>query len=301
MNCHPSAQRALARVSRSRFRSLVGPCAVLIAAVLWLPGAATADSISLSVTREPIEELTSQITFQAVAEASAFAAVYINVPGIPCAPDPEADEGTAIVSPEIWTLPSAAGQFEGSGNYTPPSSGGYTMCGWVIRYDPSGVANSRGVITASSATPLDVRAPKISLALSLPRPAQLGKSFAVNARITSEVPRELVVEEAPSGSRRCPVNPSAGSGEHLIDTEIDGGPWVKRLNVEPLPAGRQLFCAWADRPGDNGLEPQRHASLTVTVSRAKHRHARHRHSSRTSGTRCSDLSTCQHGGGPFGP
>jgi hypothetical protein len=280
---------------------LASLCVALITAVLWLPGAASADSISLSVTRESVQELTSQVTFQAVAEVSAFAAVYINAPGSPCAPDPEADVGTAIMSPEIWTPPSAAGPFEGSGNDTPPSTGAYTMCGWVIRYDPNVVANGRGAITASISTPLDVRAPNISMALSLPHPAQAGKPFALNVHITSEVPRELVVEDTPLGSPRCPVNPAAGSGERLIETEIDGGPWVKRFNAEPLPAGRHLFCAWADPPGDNGLDPQRHASLIVTVSRSKHRSARHQHRSPTTGSPCPEFSKCQHGGGPFGP
>ncbi len=300
MNRYPSTQRALARGHHSRSCSLASLCAALIVAVLWLPGAASADSISLSVTREPVQELTSQITFQAVAEASAFAAVYVNAPGIPCAPDPEADVGTAIVAPEIWTLPSAAGPFEGSGNYAPPSTGAYTMCGWVMRYDPNGVANSRGPITASSATPLDVRAPKVSLALSLPYPARAGKSFALNVRITSEVPRELVVEDAPLGRHGCPVNPAAGSGEHLIETEIDGGPWVKHFNVGPMLAGRHLFCAWGDVPGDNGIDPQKRASLIVTVIGPKHR-SRHQHRPRSTGSHCQDFSTCQRAGGPFGP
>lgn len=301
MNRHPSARRALARRLHSRRCPLASLCAGLITAVLWLPGAASADSISLSVTREPVQEVAGQVRFQAVAETRAFAAVDINAPGVPCAPDPEADVGTAIIAPEIWTPPSAAGPFEGSGNYTPPSTGAYTICGWLIGYDPNGLANSQGPITASNSTSLDVRAPNISLALNLPRPARVGKPFAVNVHINSEVPRELVVEFAPLGSHQCPVNPAAGIGQRLIDTEIDGGPWTKRFDVEPLSAGRYRFCAWADPPADNGLDPQRQASLIVTVSRSTQRRARHQHRSRPTGSRCPDFSTCQHRGGPFGP
>ncbi len=299
MNHHPSAPRALARRHHSRSCSLASLCAGLIVAVLWLPGSASADSISLSVTPEPVQERTSQITFQADAEARAFAAVYVNAPSIPCAPDPEADVGIAIITPEIWTLPSAVGPFEGSGNYTPPSTGAYTMCGWLIRYDPNVVANGHGPITASSSTALDARAPNINLALSLPHPARAGKPFALNIHITSEVTRELVVERTRLASG-CPANPAAHGSEHLIDTEIDGGPWMKHLDVEPLPAGRYRFCAWATPPADNGLDPQASTSLAVTVARSKHG-VRHQYRSRPTGTRCPEFSTCQHGGGPFGP
>lgn len=300
MNRHPSARRALARRLHSRSCSLASLCAGLITVFLWLPGAASADSISLSVKPAPVQELTSQITFQAVIEAEGFAAVDVNAPGIPCAPDPEADDGTTIIAPEDRTLPSPAGPFEGSGNYTPASTGAYTICGWLIRSDLDTV-NGRGPITASSSVPLDVRAPNVSLALSLPRPARVGKPFAVDVHIASEVPRELVVEDTPLGSHRCPVNPAAGSEERFIDTEIDGGPWVKRFDVEALPAGRYLFCAWADPPADHGLDPQVSRSLIVTVRRSKHRRVHHPHASRPSGARCPEFSTCQHGGGPFGP
>jgi hypothetical protein len=279
MNHHPSAPRALARRHHSRSScSLASLCAGLIVAVLWSPGSAFADSISLSATPEPVQERTSQITFQA---------------------DTEADVGTAIITPEIWTLPSAVGPFEGSSNYTPPSTGAYTMCGWLIRYDPNVVANGQGPITASSSTPLDVRAPNVSLALSLPHRAHAGKPFALNALITSEVNRELVVERTRLAGG-CPVNSAARGSEHLIDTEIDGGPSVEHVDVEALPAGRYLFCAWATPPADNGLDPQVNRSLVVTVARPKHL-LRHQYRSQPTGSGCPEFSTCQHGGGSFGP
>jgi hypothetical protein len=167
---------------RHRLRpcSLAGLCAGLIAAVLWPAGTAHADSISLSVTPEPVQELTSQITYQAYAEELASAVVYVNARGVPCAPNPEADVGTLIIAPITFGFPEA-GSSENSGNYTPPSTGAYTACGWLYRFDGE-AANGRGPVTASSSIPLDVRAPKISLALSLPHPARRSRRSCPDRR-----------------------------------------------------------------------------------------------------------------------
>jgi hypothetical protein len=220
--------------------------------------------------------------------------------GVPCAPNPEADTGTGIVVPEVSPLPSMPGTFEGSGNYTPPSTGAYTMCGWLIRYDAL-AANGRGSVTASSSTQLEVRAPNIGLSLSLPRPALAGRSFVLDVHATSEVTREIVVERAPSHGHGCPVNRAASRTEHLLDTEIDGGPRTQHIDVGPLPAGHYTFCAWADPPTDNGLDPQASTRLNTTVSRPARRRARRQHGSRPGSARCPDFAACQHGGGPFSP
>lgn len=114
---------------------LVGLCACLSAVLLLPSGTALADTISLSAAPEAVQELTSQITYRASGENASFAAVYVNAPGVACAPNPEADVGTGIVVPELSPLPSTVGMLEGSANYTPSLNGSYTICGWLIRYD----------------------------------------------------------------------------------------------------------------------------------------------------------------------
>lgn len=284
----------------ARYGWLVGLSACLSAVLLLPSRTALAETISLSATPEAVQELTSQITYRASGENASFAAVYVNAPGVACAPNPEADVGTGIVVPELSPLPSTVGMLEGSANYTPSLNGSYTICGWLIRYDAM-AANGRGPVTASSSTQFVVRAPNIRLALSLPRPAQAGRPFVLDVHATSEVTREIVLERAPSHGHRCPVNWAASRTEHLIDIEIDGGPRVQHVDVGPLPAGRYVFCAWADPPADNGLDPQASATLDMIVSRSRHQRARHQHPTRPTSSRCPEFSTCQQGGGPFSP
>jgi hypothetical protein len=89
--CHTTSRKLASALSKFQRRpgprSLAGLCASVTATVLLLAASAHADSISLSVAPEPVQELTSQITYQAAVEARAFAAVDVNYPGVPCAPN----------------------------------------------------------------------------------------------------------------------------------------------------------------------------------------------------------------------
>ena len=265
---------------RLRPGSLAGLCAGLIAAVLWLAGTAYADSVSLSVTPEPVQELTSEITYQAFTEEPLMASVYVNAPGVPCAPNPVTDSGTAVVVPNMLT-PALVGSFSGAGNYTPPTSGAYTMCGWLTGVG-SIVHPEGGEVATAISVPLQVRIPRIGLSLTLPRRVVPGKRFVLDVHATSEVTRKVIVEGMRLTSRGCPLDRAASTAEPLLEAEIEGGPWLKHTVIEPLPAGRYIFCAWADPPADNGLDPQASTSLVVTVSRSRglrraKKHGRPRH------------------------
>jgi hypothetical protein len=123
-----------------------------------------------------------------------------------------------------------------------------------------------GPVTASSSLPIDVRAPHISLSLSFPRPVSAGSSFALDLTTTSEVKREVVVEGIPYTRRGCPIDYAASSAQHLIDTEVTGGPWLTRTNIKPRAGSSYIFCAWADAVGDGGLYPQATTSLVLNLT-----------------------------------
>ena len=127
----------------------------LTALALTLPGTALADTMTLSISPEATEEVTSEVTYTASSVEKTFATVDVNNPGVPCAPDPEADNGHTIVEPGILT-PFNIGEFSGAGNYEFPSAGAYTVCGWLSI--PGSLAYpDDGPVTAAASLPLNVR------------------------------------------------------------------------------------------------------------------------------------------------
>lgn len=70
----------------------------------------------------PTEEVTSEVTYTANSAEKTFATVAVNNPGVPCGPDPEADNGHTIVEPAIYISPKI-GEFSGAGSYEFPSTG----------------------------------------------------------------------------------------------------------------------------------------------------------------------------------
>jgi hypothetical protein len=241
---------------------LAALCGLLFMLTLLAPTAALADSMALSIAPEPVANLTSAVTYTASSEEGTLAVVAANNPGVPCAADPAADDGQTITPGHIFESGST-GPYSGSINYTPPSTGAYTLCGWLEI--PAGlIETDGGPVTAAASLPINVRAPRISLALSFPRRPQPGHTFTLDLTASSEVQREVVVEGIPLTRRGCPVNYAAEEADHLIDKNVTGGPWLITDNIERLRAGNYIFCAWADPTSDDGLYPE---ATTSTVLR----------------------------------
>lgn len=239
-------------------------CGLVLFAALALPGAALADSMSLSVAPEPVQELAGQVTYASSSEEATYPVVYANNPGIPCAADPQADAGQ-MLTPTHFAEGGNIGQASGAVNWTPPSTGTYTLCGWTTI--PAGLLEMEGgPVTAAASLPVVVRAPRISLALSFARPVVAGDGFTIDLTASSEVKREVVVEGVPYTRAGCPVDPAASAAQNLIETEVTGGPWLSRSNVKALSGGRWIFCAWADPPEDHDLYPQASTSLLLNLS-----------------------------------
>jgi hypothetical protein len=236
-------------------------CVLLAVATLALPAGALADSISLS-TPEAVQELPSKVSYTAESTERTYTVIAVNPPGVPCAPDPAEDAGQIITTSHMLEGGST-GQFAGSTDYTPAVVGTATACGWLE--EPAGLLEmDGGAITASGSVPITVRAPQISLSLSLPRAPNSGQAFALDLNASSQVPRRVVVVGI-SDTDGCPINPAATSAQQLIDTEVDGGPSLIRADINPLAPGRWIFCAWADPLTDSGLLPQASTSLALTL------------------------------------
>ncbi len=255
--------------------------AISALAALAVPAAGWADSMTLTVPATPVQEIGGQVSWSAVSEEPALAVVAANNPGVPCASTPAADQGTTL-TPGHLLEGGHVGDWSGSAGFTPPTPGAYILCGWLE--EPAGlIETDGGPITTSTSLQVQVRAPVISLKLSLPRAPQPGRPFVLNLTATSEVQRHMVVEGMTATKHGCPINSSVENDQHLIDQDITGGPWRLASNVEPLRRGTYIFCAWADPTQDSGLEPQASTSLTVHVGtqppapQPSKRHHRRRH------------------------
>jgi hypothetical protein len=244
----------------SRWALISAPLAAL---ALVSASTAVADTMTMSIAPEPTEEVTSQVTYTANSAEKTFATVAVNNPGVPCAPDPGADNGHTIVEPPIY-IPPKIGEFSGAGNYNFPSTGSYTVCGWLN--SPDGIGDPGGPVTASASLPLSVRLPAISLSLRFPRPVHVNKRFVLELLATSQVKREVVVEGMPYTKSGCPVNYAAGNEPHIIDTEVNGGPITTTVDLKALRRGKYIFCAWADPYEDNGLDPQATTSIILDLA-----------------------------------
>lgn len=237
-------------------------------AVLALPGAALADSMSLSIAPEPVANLTSLVSYTASSEEGTLTVIAVNNPSLPCAADPEADQGQTL-TPQHFLDPGNLGTFSGSLNYTPPTPGAYTLCGWLEI--PAGLFETDGgPVTASTSLPIDVRGPRISLALNFPRRPEPGRTFTLHLIATTEATREVVVEALPLTRRGCPVNYAAEEEGRLIDQNVTGGPWTLTSNVAPLRPGNYVFCAYADPLSDEGLDPEATAKLVLRLGQPAH-------------------------------
>ncbi len=250
--------------TRSPAAGLAVLCGLVLFAALVLPGAALADSMSLSIAPEPVQELTGQVTYATSSEEATYPVLYANNPGIPCAASPQGDAGQMLTATH-FAEGGNIGQASGSVNWTAPSTGTYTLCGWTTI--PAGLLEMEGgPVTATASLPVVVRPSNISLALSFARPVVAGRGFTLDLNASSEVKREVVVEGVPYTRAGCPIDPAASTAQHLIETEVTGGPWLSRSNVNALSGGRWIFCAWADPPEDRGLYPQASTSLLLNLS-----------------------------------
>ena len=251
------------QATKRRGRRGLAVLAIAVVAALVVPAAGWADSITLAVPSAPVQEIGGQVTWSAVSEEPALAVVAANNPGVPCASTSAADQGTTL-TPGHLLEGGNVGNWSGSAGFTPPAPGAYILCGWLE--EPAGlIETDGGPITTSTSLQVQVRAPVISLKLSLPRPAQPGRPFVLNLTATSEVQRHMVVEGMTATKHGCLINSSVENDQHLIDQDVTGGPWPLASDVEPLRRGTYIFCAWADPTQDSGLEPQASTSLTVHV------------------------------------
>jgi hypothetical protein len=242
-------------------RRLVLACVCVLALAALAPSAALADTMSLGLSTEAVQNATTQVTYNVDTEGSGYVSLALNNGDVPCGSSPEDDSGTTILEPQVTTA-TQTGAFMGSTNFEPIEPGDFYICGWVTGYGDENDLD--GTVFATASLPVEVRTPHISLALGLANPVTAGKQVTLNLTVTSEVPREVIVAGVAYTPAGCPVDSGATTALHLIDSVFEGGPSLKPVTMDALPAGsRWIFCAWAVVPGT--VTPQASTSLIVDV------------------------------------
>jgi hypothetical protein len=270
-------QRNFSRVQRTA-RRLVLLCACMLSFSLFVPPACLADSMQLALSKEAVQEETTQVTYTASSEAVGFTALAVNNAGTTCASQPEADSGTAL-NDEASEAQGQTGTYSGSVNFTPQNTGPYVLCGWVTGYGP-GQSSVLGPTIATASLPIEVRAPHISLSLGVPHRLAAHKSFTLELKASSEVKRSLSVVAVPN-TADCPVSPAATTAKNLLQADVEGGPRVFTTKIAPLAgASKWIFCAYADAPQDKGEDPQATASAILTVVTPSPHHHKKKHKRR---------------------
>lgn len=258
-------------------RRLVLAAAGSLGVYLFAAPACFADSMQLALSKEAVQEETTQLTFTASSEAVGFYALAVNPAATPCASQPEADAGT-VLNYEASEAHGNTGNYTGSVNFTPENTGPYILCGWITGEGP-GESSVLGPTLATASLPIEVRAPHISLSLGVPHRLAAHERFTLELTASSEVKRSLIVLAVPP-THGCPVSAAATTAKNLLEADVTGGPRVFTAKIAPLAgASKWLFCAYADPPGDGSEHPQATTSavLTLVTHEPHHQHKKGHH------------------------
>jgi hypothetical protein len=255
-------RRNSGRVKRAARRLVLAGAGILSLSLFAAP-ACLAESMQLALSKEAVQEQTTQVTFTASSVAVGYYALAVNPAGTPCASQPEADAGTALN--DMASEPHGeTGNYSGSVNFTPQNTGPYMLCGWIIGNGP-GESPVYGPTLATASLAIEARPPHITLSVGVPSRIHSGQKFRLRLTATSEVNREMIVVGVPD-THGCPVSPAATTAANLIDTNLEGGPTVITAAMKPLYGhGRWIFCAYASPPKDKGEDPEATASAVLTV------------------------------------
>lgn len=269
----PMHRRNSGAVHRAARRLVLAAAGILSLSLLAAP-ACLADSMQLGLSKEAVQEETTQVTFTASTEATGFYVLAVNPAGDPCASQPEADPGTTL-NDDASEAHGETGTYSGSANFTPQNNGPYILCGWITGKGP-GESSVLGPTLATASLPIEARAPHISLALGVPHRLAAHKSFTLELTASSEVKRDLIVLAVPDIGG-CPVSAAATTAKNLLEANVEGGPRAFTAKIAPLAgASKWLFCAYADPPGDGSQSPQATTSAVLTLISASNHHRPHK-------------------------
>jgi hypothetical protein len=221
---------------------------------LALPAHASAASIAISTSADPVEDVTYQVTLSGSTESDRYVYAAIKpAGGRPCASGQSGDDGDEFASSSVQ------GSYSKTYNLTTRDSGDYVLCAWL--------QNSSSDPTAVAATTkaLNVRVPHSAGSVQVPAQVKAGKVFQVGVTAQTEVDR-YVYATVNSPGVPCGANYTADDDLDTLFSEANqGGPnsFVHNFTA-PSRGGVYTVCGWIQE-GSSDTVPESTFSGQFTV------------------------------------
>ena len=227
---------------------------VLAVAALCLAGATSASAASISITAsdDPVGDAAYQLTVQGTADSGGTVTATIKpAGGRPCAANRDADDGDGL----LREYPSKAGPFQYTRNQT-SEAGSYVVCAWLQR-------DSDGAVVTSNSLTVNVRVPKSTVTFQVPAAIKSGAAFPLGMTAQTEVSRNVYAYIDNPGIA-CGANQDANQAlDQVFREENQGGPTSYTTNVTLTRPGTYTLCAYVW--DDNADAPEYTTSAQLTV------------------------------------
>jgi hypothetical protein len=240
-------------------RSILTVALSLLAIAAGATAAQAASSIAITVGADPVEGITTQVgvTGSVSSTNEYYYLAYKPAGGLPCGANYSADDGIGLLNNGSS---GQAGPFARSVNLAFPSAGSYLVCAWL--------QSNSTTVTAVDAKTVQVRIPKLSLAISAPTAVAPGQTFQITTTSQAEAQRDLWVYALVDTGRGCPANASAASDAEVSRVMngryVLGGPTTSTENLTLQNAGQYLLCGYIHYNGSS-KPPEATASAVFNV------------------------------------
>lgn len=226
--------------------------------LLLFPAAAHADSIALSASPDPTEEVGWIVTATGAAapDMRAFATVK-PAGGAGCGATYNTDAG----GQNVFTFQEAEGAFSVGGTATTREPGRYLVCGWVQESTNSTAA------TATASLEVRVRSARARLRIKGPKRIRRGRTRRFRLAGSAELSR-FVFATVKRG-RRCGRTRSTDSGRIIPLFAMVQGRFSERAAPSQFAIaerGRYVICAWVNESHAD-LQPEARARYRFRVGR----------------------------------
>ena len=233
-------------------RYAAGLAATFAVALLGLiaPAFAQAESIEISPSAEPTQDVPVSIKVSGVVEGNHKLWAFVNTYGS-CSSTPAYDDGSSLA---IGTALSA-GSFEKTYSYTPTGVQSYTLCAYL---DENEFASPD--VTAESSFTAAMPAASAAIEIS----GNLTQDIPMKIKVagTTEVARHLYVFVNTYGG--CSSTPAYDDGSPLASgTSIGAGSWSGEYSYTPTGIQSYTVCAYVDE--DEFATPDASATSSFTA------------------------------------
>ncbi len=218
------------------------------------PSLARAESVEVSYSGEPTQDVPAHISVTGVADGDHFLYVYVNENGDACPVYPYYNTGTTLAGGTAIS----AGSFSEEYTYTPTSIETYTLCAYL---DEDGYGTPDATATGSFTAAM----PSASVAAQIVGTPTQDVPLTLKVAGTTEVARSLYVY-VDEGGDACPVYPYYNTGTTLASgTAVSAGSFSKEYSYTPTNVTPYMICVYVDESGYGTPDATGSAGFTTAM------------------------------------